>query len=157
MSEETRISPDGRARIVTIISCVGLVSFFLHTSSYYFLWPLTVWCSLTVNTSMSSNSSEKDEMVNSGEAETLNNPQQLQEICQRQLIQINSERTLYWNGVKSEVFTTVFLSQSVSDLSPQSRSPLYLTWLKAVPLGQNYSYIWLNRLTDYDWLLCKYI
>ena len=66
-------------------------------------------------------------MVNSEEAETLNNPQQLQEICQRQLIQINSERTLYWNGVKSEVFTTVFLSQSVSDLSPQSRSPLYLT------------------------------
>ena len=33
---------------------------------------------------------------------------QLQEICQTQLIQINSERTLYWNAVNSEVFT-VFL------------------------------------------------
>ena len=68
---------------------------------------------------MSSSSSEKDEMVNSGEAETTqHNPPS---ITRNLSNTINSERTLYWNAVNSEVFT-VFLCDLLVCGSSQSVS-----------------------------------
>ena len=147
ISAKLRISTshDGRARSCYYFMC-GFGFLFLHTSFYYFLWPLTVQCSLTVNTSMSRSSSEKDEMVNSNHlAETQSTYKKLQEICQ---IEFRTNSLLEWCQ-----FRGLLVCDWVS---------VYLQWLEAVPLGQTYSYIWLNRSTDWMWdcivlLYCKYI
>ena len=135
ISAKLRISTshDGRARSCYYFMC-GFGFLFLHTSFYYFLWPLTVQCSLTVNTSMSRSSSEKDEMVNSNHlAETQSTYKKLQEICQ---IEFRTNSSLEWCQFRGLLLCGLSLSVLAVTGGSASRSDLFLHLTKQID--------WLN-------------